>query len=182
MQERTTHNFLFGIGYGDPQLSNIPSSVHIRVGDIATAWTNERRALPDADHLASVAYLAGVTWVNDYKGDSGETRLVFKERTKLKERPRIMPSSLLLSDGRSFPDPLQVFHGNAHAKGYSLGDNALADGVIGQARESCFPALKPFQAFLAAGRAFALKRASRLKILVSYPVKLFRAVLCSIGK
>ena len=93
-----------------------------------------------------------------------------------------LPSPLLLPDGCSLPDPFQVLHGDARTQGDSLTDNALADGVIGNGGESRFSALKPFQTFFTAGRAFALERASRFEVFVSYSVELFRAILSSIGK
>jgi len=182
MQNRATHIHLFGIGYSDPQLSNIPSGIYIRIGDIATAWTKERRAFSLADQLASVAYLAGVSRIDRHEGDSREFGLVLKKRAKLVKRPCTMPSPLSLPDGYSFSDTLQVFHGDPHAQHNSLIDDAFADGVIDNGGESRFSTFKPFQAFLAAGRAFALKRAPCLEVFVSYPIKMFRAILSSIGK
>ncbi len=182
LRKNRPHSSLFGIGYGDPQPGNIPSGIHVRIGDVAAAWTSKAPAVSLTNTLAHVTRFAGVARLDYDERDSSEPGLVVKKRTKLEKGPSVVSSSLGLPDSRSLPDAGQLLNSNALILAKRLLDYPLADCMIGDGGESLFSALKPFQELPAPVRAFALNGAPGLEVFVSYLVKLLRAVLSPIGK
>ena len=70
-----------------PPCSNVESGVNIRVCDIATVFTTEVLAVPNANVTAFMASLRSICRRNGGDLNAIHLALVFKERTELIEVP-----------------------------------------------------------------------------------------------
>src|SRR3990167_1058797 len=183
MRKQIQHIYIFSLWFTkQSQLSNILSRIPIGIGHIATAWATKVLAIPITNRFTDIASLACVMRVNHYKRNTCKFSFVFKERPKLTKRPRMVPPSLYLSDFCSFPNMSQIFNSNPLAFRFSLFNNLLTNGMVGNGGKSLFSALKPFQKFSTSFRAFGLNGASHFKSLISNFIQIVRTKICSIGE
>ncbi|GFP40202.1 hypothetical protein HKBW3S47_01898 [Candidatus Hakubella thermalkaliphila] len=134
------------------------------------------------NHLANITGLASVSWVDHDKRNACEPGFILEKKTKLRKGPRMVFSSLNFPNFCSLSNASQILKSNSHIERFSFFYNLLCYSVIGHRGESCLSTFKPFQAFSAARRAFALKRLPCSRISVPHLIKLFRIILNSIGK
>src|SRR5208282_3319202 len=182
MDRRTKHIRLFRAVYNRPQLSNILSGINVRISNIATACALKKLAVSIANTFTHTTSFAGIARVNNSHNNPITLSLVLKERSQLCKGPRVMLSSLRLSDSSSLSDMCQVFNGYSFDFRHGLLYDAFTDSVIGDSGVSLFSAFKPFQELLSSLRAFALNTSTNFEILISNFIKVFRIITCPIGE
>ena len=72
-----------------PPCSNVEGSINICISNVATVYTTEVLAIPNAYMTALMASLRSICRRNDGDLNAIHLALVFKERTELVEVPRV---------------------------------------------------------------------------------------------
>ena len=182
MQSRAKHIRPFGMVYNHPQLGDVSGGINVSVRDVTTVCAAKVFAFSITEMFAHATGLARIVRVNHNQWDTGKMGLVFKKRTKLAERPRVMFPSLSFSDRRSVSNSSQVLNCNALLFDFGLTYNVLCYRVIGDSGMSVFFTGEPFQELFSSFRAFALNGSTHLELFVSNSVQIIRTKVRSIGK
>ena len=124
---------------------------------------------------------ARVSRIHGEQGDPSEGGLVRDEGAKLSERPSVQVLSLGLPNRYPIADVHQVLDGNPARGVFSLGDELLADDVVGVGVEAHLAPTKTLQVPLGAPTAARLKGGAQLPDAGANGKRLGTAVLFPVG-
>jgi len=115
------------------QRSQVASGVEVGTTGIPAVTTRKLTLTLTIDLLTMAALgtsAASVPWIDQNDGHACQYRLVFHERTQLKESPSMMPVSLLPSNRYPVADSLEVFKDDAASGAFSGSNELLTDAVV----------------------------------------------------
>ena len=166
-----------------PPCSNVESSINICISNVTTVCAAEVLAVSNANMTALMASLRSICRGNGGDLNAIHLALVFKERTKLIEVPRVTSpaESLIASLGVHTPsDILQVLNGNSLVFFLCFRYYLLAYAMIDNSGKSSLTSFQPFQQLMTAARAFGLNRSSHSVVSVSYVFDFIRRNISTI--
>ena len=166
-----------------PPCSNVEGSINICISNVATVYTTEVFAVPNAYMTALMASLRSICRRNDGDLNAIHLALVFKERTELVEVPRVTSPAerLVTSLGVHAPsDILQVLNGNSLVFFLCFRYYLLAYAMIDNSGKSSLTSFQPFQQLMTVARAFGLNRSSHSVVSVSYVFDFIRRNISTI--
>ena len=183
---------LFGAGYKcGPQACYVAGGVVIAVLLCSTLLADKLLACSLSAFTADMAGLRSVGRINQNYWNTFAFGLVFQEQSKLIERPRVMQSSLSLSQLLvcSFPDVCQVFKGNGRILSHSLIDDLTGYPVVDCSGIPCLASFESCRESAATAprgsrptACFRLNRPSNLRPAQSVGRHCSTREFCSIGK
>jgi len=180
---RTRQQFPSFMGVYIPPCSNVESSINICISNVATVYTTEVLAVPNANMTALMASLRSICRGNGSDLNAIHLAFVFKERTELVEVPRVTSPAerLITSLGVHTPsDILQVLNGDALVFFLCFRYDLFAYAVIDNSGKSSLASFQPFQQPVTVARAFGLNRSSHSVVSVSYVFDFIRRNISTI--
>ena len=180
---RTRQQFPSFMGVYIPPCSNVESSVNICISNVTTVCTTEVLAVPNANVTAFMASLRSICRRNGGDLNAIHLALVFKERTKLIEVPRITSpteSFVAFLGVHSPSDILQVLNGDALVFFLCFRYDLFTYAVIDNSGKPSLASFQPFQQSVTVARAFGLNRSSHFVVSVSYVFDFFRRNISTI--
>lgn len=168
---RTRQQFPSFMGVYIPPCSNVESSINICISNVATVYTTEVLAVPNANVTAFMTSLRSICRRDGGDLNAIHLALVFKERTELIEVPGVTSPTERLAAflGVHTPsDILQVLNGNAFVLILCFRYDLLAYAVIDNSGESSLTSFQPFQQLMTVASAFGLNRSSHFVVSISY--------------
>ena len=180
---RTRQQFPSSMGAYIPPYSNVEGSINICISNVATVYTTEVLAIPNAYMTALMASLRSICRWDGGDLNTIHLALIFKERTELAEVPRVTSPAerLATSLGVHAPsDILQVLNGNSLVFFLCFRYYLLTYAMIDNRGKSSLTSFQPFQQPMAAARAFGLNRSSHSVVSISYVFDFIRRNISTI--
>jgi len=140
-----------------------------------------RRTITFINTTANRTSARGITGVNKFYNDPRQRRFVFDKGTQLSECPRVMLSPLAMPNRNSVTNAAQIFQSDTPASVFSLGNNALCNGVIDISSEASFFTRTLYEKSFGCLRALGLKFATEFSLSFSKTVDLITRIRFTIG-